>query len=129
APDVVRENADDLPMVAALELLGFAVVTGDDLVLTDRGSTFAGADVRRSKEIFAAAAVDAPLVRLITTSLRQNPEAALRAGFFRDVLAHHYTSEQVTQQLETATDWGRYAELFGYDAEREEYRLDEGAAA
>ncbi|MEU8962132.1 AAA-associated domain-containing protein, partial [Streptomyces sp. NPDC048491] len=90
---------------------------------------FAGADVRRSKEIFAAAAVDAPLVRLITTSLRQNPEAALRAGFFRDVLAHHYTSEQVTQQLETATDWGRYAELFGYDAEREEYRLDEGAAA
>ncbi|GAA4117917.1 MULTISPECIES: nitrate/sulfonate/bicarbonate ABC transporter ATP-binding protein [Streptomyces] len=129
ADDLGLEIDDVLPLVDALELLGFAVVTGDDLVLTDRGSTFAGADVRRSKEIFAAAAVDAPLVRLITTSLRQNPEAALRAGFFRDVLAHHYTSEQVTQQLETATDWGRYAELFGYDAEREEYRLDEGAAA
>ncbi|MFD7164709.1 ABC transporter ATP-binding protein [Streptomyces violascens] len=129
ADDLGLEIDDVLPLVDALELLGFAAVSGDDLVLTDRGTTFAGADVRRSKEIFAAAAPDAPLVRLITTSLRQSPDGTLRAGFFRDVLAHHYTSEQVTQQLETATDWGRYAELYGYDAEREEYRLDAGAIA
>ena len=31
------------------------------------------------------------------------------------------------RQLETATDWGRYAELYAYDAEPQEYRLDEGA--
>ncbi|MFD7337236.1 nitrate/sulfonate/bicarbonate ABC transporter ATP-binding protein [Streptomyces violascens] len=129
ADDLGLEIDDVLPLVDALELLGFAAVSGDDLVLTDRGTTFAGADVRRSKEIFAAAAPDAPLVRLITTSLRQSPDGTLRAGFFRDVLAHHYTSEQVAQQLETATDWGRYAELYGYDAEREEYRLDAGAIA
>ncbi|MGW1868493.1 ABC transporter ATP-binding protein [Streptomyces mauvecolor] len=129
ADDLGLEIDDVLPLVDALELLGFAAVSGDDLVLTDRGTTFAGADVRSSKEIFAAAAPDAPLVRLITTSLRQSPGGTLRAGFFRDVLAHHYTSEQVTQQLETATDWGRYAELYGYDAEREEYRLDEAATA
>ncbi|WP_078966380.1 nitrate/sulfonate/bicarbonate ABC transporter ATP-binding protein [Streptomyces sp. WM6378] len=129
ADDLGLEIDDVLPLVDALELLGFAAVSDDDLVLTDRGTTFAGADVRSSKRIFAEAGTDAPLVRLITTSLRQSPDGTLRAGFFRDVLAHHYTSEQVTQQLETATDWGRYAELYGYDAEREEYRLDEGAAA
>ncbi|RCH64071.1 ATP-binding cassette domain-containing protein [Streptomyces sp. SDr-06] len=128
ADDLGLEIDDVLPLVDALELLGFAVVSDDDLMLTDRGTTFAGADVQTSKQIFAEAALEAPLVRLITTSLRQSPEATLRAGFFRDVLAHHYTSEQVAQQLETATDWGRYAELYGYDAEREEYRLDESAA-
>ncbi|WP_328308372.1 nitrate/sulfonate/bicarbonate ABC transporter ATP-binding protein [Streptomyces sp. NBC_00442] len=127
ADDLGLEIDDVLPLVDALELLGFAAVGGDDLVLTDRGATFAGADVRRSKEIFADAAPDAPLIHLITTSLRQSPDGALRAGFFRDVLAHHYTSEQVARQLETATDWGRYGELYGYDAEREEYALDEGA--
>ena len=48
----------------------------------------------------------------------------LRPGFFRDLLAHHYTSEQVTQQLEAATDWGRCGELYTYDANHEEYQLD-----
>ncbi|MFF4550481.1 AAA-associated domain-containing protein [Streptomyces sp. NPDC001435] len=54
---------------------------------------------------------------------------ALRAGFFRDILAHHFTSEQVTAQLETATDWGRYTELFSYDADPREFRLDENDEA
>ncbi|MDH6709575.1 hypothetical protein P3T27_006323 [Kitasatospora sp. MAA19] len=52
----------------------------------------------------------------------------MRAGFFRDLLAHHYTGEQVDRQLETATDWGRHAGLFGYDAALREYRLDEESA-
>ncbi|MEU7044191.1 nitrate/sulfonate/bicarbonate ABC transporter ATP-binding protein [Streptomyces varsoviensis] len=127
ADDLGLEIDDVLPLVDALELLGLATVSEDDLLLTERGTTFAGADVQQSKKIFAEAAQDVPLVRLITTSLRQNPEGSLRAGFFRDLLAHHYTSEQVAQQLETATDWGRYAELYSFDADPQEYRLDESA--
>ncbi|MDX3380631.1 nitrate/sulfonate/bicarbonate ABC transporter ATP-binding protein [Streptomyces niveiscabiei] len=128
ADDLGLEIDDLLPQVDALDLLGFGTVTGDDLLLTEAGTAFAGADVQDSKRIFAQAAVQAPLVRLITTSLGQNPKGTLRAGFFRDLLAHHYTSEQVTRQLETATDWGRYAELYAYDAEPQEYRAEEAGA-
>ncbi|GGS09420.1 nitrate ABC transporter ATP-binding protein [Streptomyces aureoverticillatus] len=128
--DELGLDVDDmLPQVDALDLLGFARVSGDDLVLTEAGSAFAGADVQTSKPLFARAATEVPLVKLITNSLRQRPDAAVRAGFFRDLLAHHFTSEQVERQLETATDWGRYAELYTYDADRQEYRLDEGASA
>ncbi|MGW7573402.1 ABC transporter ATP-binding protein [Streptomyces sp. NPDC054765] len=126
ADDLGLAVDDMLPLVDALELLGFARISDDDLLLTETGAAYAGADVQRSKAIFAEAATGAPLVRLITTSLRQNPDGTLRAGFFRDLLAHHYTSEQVAQQLETATDWGRYAELYAYDADPQEYRLDDG---
>ncbi|KND30167.1 ABC transporter ATP-binding protein [Streptomyces acidiscabies] len=125
ADDLGLEIDDLLPQVDALDLLGFGTVTGDDLLLTPMGTAFADADVQDSKRIFAQAAVQAPLVRLITTSLGQNPKGTLRAGFFRDLLAHHFTSEQVTRQLETATDWGRYAELYAYDAEPQEYRAEE----
>ncbi|MFM9442840.1 nitrate/sulfonate/bicarbonate ABC transporter ATP-binding protein [Streptomyces acidiscabies] len=125
ADDLGLEIDDLLPQVDALDLLGFGTVTGDDLLLTQTGTAFADADVQDSKRIFAQAAVQAPLVRLITTSLGQNPKGTLRAGFFRDLLAHHFTSEQVTRQLETATDWGRYAELYAYDAEPQEYRAEE----
>ncbi|MCT9083904.1 ABC transporter ATP-binding protein [Streptomyces fulvoviolaceus] len=127
ADDLGLEVDDVLPLVDALDLLGFARIHGDDLLLTDTGTDFAGADVQKSKTIFAEAALNAPLVKLITSSLRQNPDGTLRAGFFRDVLAHHFTSEQVTRQLETATDWGRYAELYSYDVEPQEYRLDDNA--
>jgi len=127
--DELGLDVDDLlPQVDALDLLGFAEVRGDDLMLTGTGEAFADADVQLSKEIFAPAALEVPLIRLITHSLRGQPEEGLRDGFFRDLLAHHFTSEQVDQQLETATDWGRYAELYSYDAGRREYRLDEGAA-
>ncbi|MFE6685003.1 nitrate/sulfonate/bicarbonate ABC transporter ATP-binding protein [Streptomyces sp. NPDC057743] len=128
ADELGLEVDDLLPMVDALDLLGFAVVHGGELQLTPEGSGFAGADVQDSKKIFARAVLDsAPLVRLIVTSL-QRRDGTLRAGFFRDLLAHHYTGEQIARQLETATDWGRYAALFGYDAGPEQYTLDEGGA-
>ncbi|MFE3876894.1 nitrate/sulfonate/bicarbonate ABC transporter ATP-binding protein [Kitasatospora sp. NPDC059146] len=116
---------DMLPQVDALDLLGFAEIHGDDLLLTEDGTAFAHADVQDSRALFAGAALDVPLVKLIANSLGGEPGATARAGFFRDLLAHHYTSEQVDRQLETATDWGRYAGLFGYDAARQEYRSEE----
>ncbi|MGW1108533.1 ABC transporter ATP-binding protein [Streptomyces sp. NPDC002540] len=127
ADDLGLDIDDVLPLVDALELLGLARVSENDLLLTEAGTAFAGADVQQSKTLFADAAMGAPLVKLITNSLRQQADRTQGAGLFRDLLAHHYTSEQVDQQLDTATDWGRYAELYTYDADPQEYRLDEGA--
>ncbi|WP_327354560.1 ABC transporter ATP-binding protein [Streptomyces sp. NBC_01304] len=128
ADDLGLEVDDLLSQVDGLELLGLAEVAGGDLALTERGTAYAGADVQDSKKLFAEAALDrAPLVHLITSTLLRSDGGEQRAGFFRDLLAHHYTSEQIDQQLETATDWGRYAELYSYNADNEEYRLDEDA--
>lgn len=124
ADELGLDVEDLLPLVDALELLGFARVDGLRIGLTETGEAFSAADVQASKKIFAAAAVEAPLVRLINSSLENSVDGGLQAGFFRDLLAHHYTSEQVTQQLNVATDWGRYAELYSYDSVHEEYRLD-----
>ncbi|GGM26072.1 nitrate/sulfonate/bicarbonate ABC transporter ATP-binding protein [Dactylosporangium sucinum] len=123
--DELGLDVDDLfPLVDALELLGFATVDHDGVVLTDVGTEFAGADVQTSKALFAATASQIPLVHTMLSSLQRTDDGTLRIGFFRDLLAHHYTSEQVTQQLDVATDWGRYAELYSYNAIDEEYELD-----
>ncbi|WP_407838572.1 nitrate/sulfonate/bicarbonate ABC transporter ATP-binding protein [Streptomyces sp. DSM 116496] len=128
AEELGLEVDDVLPQVDGLELLGLAEVRDLHLVLTARGSAFAGADVQESKELFAQGAMEVPLVHLIHTTLHRSRGGTQRAGFFRDLLSHHYTSEQLEQQLETATDWGRYGELYGYHADGEEYRLDEDPA-
>ncbi|MCY0939287.1 nitrate/sulfonate/bicarbonate ABC transporter ATP-binding protein [Streptomyces sp. H34-S4] len=125
AEELGLEVDDLLPLVDGLELLGLAEVRDLHLVLTARGTAFAGADVQESKELFAEGAMEVPLVHLIHSTLQRSRGGTQRAGFFRDLLSHHYTSEQLEQQLETATDWGRYGELYGYHADGEEYRLDE----
>jgi NitT/TauT family transport system ATP-binding protein len=108
-----------LPLVDALVLLGFAALRDDRLELTANGHVFAGASIQDSKEIFARASLDhAPLVRTIYRSLRGSMDDALPAGFFTDILRTSFGEEEAARQLDVAVNWGRYAELYDYDATR-----------
>jgi NitT/TauT family transport system ATP-binding protein len=115
---IVGFEIDDLlPLVDALGVLDFASVTGGRLVLTDSGRRFAGADIQDSKEIFRSAALGrVPLVRRIHRALQHSADGELREGFFMDLLNRHFSPEEARAQLDTAIAWGRYAELFEYDA-------------
>lgn len=45
--------------------------------------------------------------------------------FFIDILKNHFTPDEAWNQLETAIDWARYAELFVYDYDSGEIYLEE----
>jgi NitT/TauT family transport system ATP-binding protein len=62
-------------------------------------------------------------VRRMRRALEHSSDGALREGFFIDLLASHHSREEARAQLDTAIDWGRYAELFEYDAGRGEISL------
>jgi NitT/TauT family transport system ATP-binding protein len=113
------EVDDLLPLVDALVLLGFADLRDDRLELTGSGQVFAGASIQDSKEIFARACLDrAPLVRAIYRNLRATQDDSLPAGYFTDILRANYGEEDSARQLDVAVNWGRYAELYDYDAAR-----------
>ena len=113
------EVDDLLPLVDALVLLGFADLYSDRLALTGNGQVFAGASIQDSKEIFARASLDhAPLVRTIYRSLRGTNDDSLPAGFFTDILRNSFGEDDASRQLDVAINWGRYAELYDYDAAR-----------
>ena len=122
---VVGFAIDDLfPIVDALSLLGFATVDSGRLNLTPTGEQFAGADIQRSKEIFRESALQrVPLVRRIRRTLEHSSDGALREGFFIDLLSSHHSRDEAEAQLDTAIDWGRYAELFEFDAGRGDISL------
>ncbi|WP_370936618.1 AAA-associated domain-containing protein [Amycolatopsis sp. cg13] len=44
-------------------------------------------------------------------------EGTLHAEFFLDLLRRGISATDARQQLDTAIDWGRYAELFDYDTD------------
>ena len=119
ADNLGLEVDDLLPLVDALVLLGFAGLRGERLTLSRGGRVFAGASIQDSKEIFARAALDrAPLVRTIYRALRGSLDGNLPAGFFTDILRTHVGEDEAARQLDVAVNWGRYAELYAYDATR-----------
>lgn len=117
---------DLLPLVDAAELLGFAIVEDADLQLTDEGKSFVEADIDTSKAIFARdAKARAPLVRAICSSLEQTKDGTLGEGFFYDLLRRGFGEEEARNQLDLAIDWGRYGELYDFDAHTGQFRLEQ----
>jgi NitT/TauT family transport system ATP-binding protein len=118
ADDLNFEIDDLLPLVDAVTMLRMAKVKGPRIELTDAGREYVEADILTSKQIFARlAAKRAPLVRAIIQALRASADGDLREGFFLDLLRRGFSAEEARRQLDTAIDWGRYAELFDYDAD------------
>ncbi|MDW8406454.1 MAG: nitrate/sulfonate/bicarbonate ABC transporter ATP-binding protein [Anaerolineae bacterium] len=124
-------DADDLwHFLDAARLLGFAEVHNGRVSLTPAGHAFVEADILESKELFRRQALErVPLVRFIANTLKGSKRAEMDAEFFLDVLDEHFPADEAQRQLETAVEWGRYAELFEYDADRNRLRLPEESLA
>jgi NitT/TauT family transport system ATP-binding protein len=114
--DALSFEVDDLlPLVDAVELLGLAHTAEARITITDAGRNLAVADIDTTKKLFAdLAAHRAPLVRAILQALRATNDGTLREGFFLDLLRRGFSEAEARRQLDTAIDWGRYAELFDY---------------
>ena len=118
ADDLSFEVDDLLPLVDAAVMLGLAEVHDADLELTDAGREFATADIDASKALFGKLAAErAPLIKAIVKGLHATNDGSLREGFFLDLLRRGFSAEEARRQLDIAIDWGRYGELFEYDAE------------
>jgi NitT/TauT family transport system ATP-binding protein len=125
ADDLIFEVDDLLPLVDGASLLGFATVDHADLHITDDGREFVVADILTTKQLFAHKAAErAPLVRAITNALAASMDGNLPEEFFLDILRRGFSDEEARHQLDIAIDWGRYGELFDYDANTGQLRLE-----
>ncbi|MGA9869307.1 MAG: nitrate/sulfonate/bicarbonate ABC transporter ATP-binding protein [Acetobacteraceae bacterium] len=122
-------EVDDLfPLGESLQLLRLAVVAEGDIVLTDLGRAFATADTEARKRIFAnALRANVPLVAMIRRVLDERWNHHASAVRFREELEDHMSPEYADETMRVAIAWGRYAELFSYDEEAEQFSLEEAA--
>jgi NitT/TauT family transport system ATP-binding protein len=111
------EVDDLLPLLDAAVLLGFAEVTDGDVVLTPIGRDFATTTILRSKDLFRQQALARiPVMASIVHTLQQKANGSMRAEFFLGIWDDYFPIEEAERQLTTAVDWGRYGELFEFDA-------------
>jgi NitT/TauT family transport system ATP-binding protein len=128
--ELMLDIEDFLPIVEATQLLGLARIEAGDIELTAPGRRFATEGILERKEIFREQVLKTvQLIQQVHNSLRSKSSRAMPAEFFLNVLEKHFQREEAEEQLDTAIDWGRYAELFGYDEDANQLVLEEEAPA
>ena len=120
-------NIDDLlPIVEAAQMLGFLTVGEGDASITATGREYAESDILRQKQLFRKAALEhILLLRQIVRALETKTDHSLHEEFFHDVLDEQFSEDETIRQLETAINWGRFAEIFDFDASRRRFVLPE----
>ena len=118
AEELLMEVDDLLPIVDAANLLGFAISYHGDIKLTAAGKAFAEADIATRKALFREAVLaHVTLLQQVDRTLEKKSDHSVALEFFRDILDEHFPEQEVQAQIDTALNWGRYAEIFSYDPE------------
>jgi NitT/TauT family transport system ATP-binding protein len=130
ADELLMEVDDLLPIVEESVLLGFAKSAEGDIEITTEGKAFAEADITARKKMFRDAVVaHVALIQQICRALECKSDGTMPMEFFRDILDQHLSDKEVQRQIETVLNWGRYAELFTYDAETDKLTLHQPATS
>jgi NitT/TauT family transport system ATP-binding protein len=123
APLTLELDPWRLPAYAARSLLRMFAALGASLVFTLVVASWAARSVR--KELFRTALqLRATLVMRIYAALSGKADRRLSGSFFLGLLEQHFSAAEARRQLDTAIDWGRYAELFGFEDDTNELYLE-----
>jgi NitT/TauT family transport system ATP-binding protein len=126
AEELLLEVDDLLPIIDGAAMLGFVTVREGDVVLTLPGKQFAEAKIPARKVQFREALLaHVALLQQMKTTLESKSDHEMPLEFFHDLLDEYLTEDETKQQIETALNWGRYAEIFKYDSQTDRLRLYE----
>jgi len=115
-----------LRLTEAAELLGFAVIAHGDITLTPLGETFAEAGILARKEIFATRIRRLPFFKWLTGMLRAADKLQLKWEVVHTALELEFPREEAERQLDTAVNWGRYAEILAYEDGQRSFTWSQG---
>jgi NitT/TauT family transport system ATP-binding protein len=123
----LQYEADELlPLGETLSMLAFAILEEGDLQITESGRAFVDAETEDRKKIFGKTLLaHVPLAAEIRKVLDERWNHRAAAVRFRDELEDHMSPEYAEETLRTIISWGRYAELYEYDEEAQQFSLEE----
>jgi NitT/TauT family transport system ATP-binding protein len=128
ADDFQMEIDDLFPITEALQLLRFAEVEHGDIQLTEAGRRYAQLDTDGRKKLFAEHLLNyAPIIGVIRRVLEGRPTHRAPASRFREELEDYMSEEQAAQTMKAVVSWSRFAELFAYDEQSQQFSLENPA--
>ncbi|HIJ61142.1 MAG TPA: nitrate/sulfonate/bicarbonate ABC transporter ATP-binding protein [Rhodospirillaceae bacterium] len=116
-----------MALVQGLELLRFITLSGMTVSLTREAFGLHEADIQDRKRIFQDHLMKhVPLIRHMHQILKERQDSEAPEDRFISELQDHVSRTDAVSILETAINWGRFAELFTYDYDSGLLGLDSG---
>jgi len=110
-------DVDDLlPIVEAAKFMDLIEIREGDLNLKSIALEFIQGNIDQRKQIIRQQLLrHIRLVQQIYTLCQSKQNHRIPEDLVLDVLNNHFSPKEAQRQLNTAIDWGRYAELYAYD--------------
>jgi NitT/TauT family transport system ATP-binding protein len=124
ARDLQFKFSDLLKVMKAAEILGFVSTPAGDVVLEPLGRQFLEGDVNQRKLLVREQLKKHSLFSYLVRLLRGQEERALEKEVVLEHLAMLLPNEPPEKLFHTLVNWGRYAELFGYNKDEDRFYLD-----
>ena len=119
---------DLMPITEAAELLGFVKIEHGDIELADLGRKVVDGDENDKKSIFRQQMLASVLLaRRIRSELQSAQDFRVGREVILEFLGSSFTPDESERQVLAIVDWARYAELFDYDPETDQFFLPEKA--
>jgi NitT/TauT family transport system ATP-binding protein len=115
ADDLDLEIDEIFPSLEYAELLQFVKVSDGRVTFTDLGKKLVAASIRERKSIVRDQLKRTPLFRTIVRALEASPEHRLSDEEFGHIIS--FTTAKADGAEQNIVNWGRYADLFRYDAD------------
>ncbi len=124
ADDLNLEIDDLVPIIKAAELLGFANVENGDLILTKLGEEIVNGDENKRKILFKESLKKLPVFKKVLNILLSSQEHFIDKHELLSMLKQEMPEDEANTTLRSLINFGRYAELIGYNPEDKEIYLD-----
>jgi len=124
ADDLNLEIDDLVPIIKAAELFGFAKVENGDLILTKLGEELVNGDENKRKILFKESLKKLPVFKKVLDILLSSQEHSIDKHELLSLLKQEMPEDEANITLRSLINFGRYAELIGYNPEDKEIYLD-----
>jgi NitT/TauT family transport system ATP-binding protein len=125
ARDLNYELGELLKVMKAAEILGFVDTPGGDIVLQPLGKQFLESDINQRKEILREHLRDHGLFNYLIRLLKGQDDKSVDKELVLEHLAMLLPNEDPERLFSTIVNWGRFAELFGYNKDEDRFYLDQ----
>jgi NitT/TauT family transport system ATP-binding protein len=124
ARDLQFKFSDLLKVMKTAEILGFVSTPDGDVVLEPLGKQFIESDINQRKLMLRERLKQLGLFAYLVRLLRAQEDRSLSKEVVLEHLAMLLPNEKPEKMFSTIVNWGRYAELFGYNKDEDRFYLD-----
>ncbi len=125
ARDLNFKFGDLLKVMKTAEILGFVSTPDGDVVLEPLGKQVIESEINQRKLIVRERLKSLGLFAYLVRLLRAQEDRSLTREVVLEHLAMLLPNDPPEKMFSTVVNWGRYAELFGYNKDEDRFYLDQ----